>query len=90
MGVSVSARAFKRAVDRNLVKRRIREAYRLQNNTLKLHVRESAYNLDVFLVYSDHKMAEYETIAVSVEKLLDKLNQYFTAYIAEQGDGYER
>lgn len=90
MGVSVSARAFKRAVDRNLVKRRIREAYRLQNNTLKQNVRESEFNLDVFLVYSDHKMADYETIAVSVEKLLDKLNQYFTTYIAEKGDGHER
>ncbi len=30
MAVSVPKRLFKRAVDRNLMKRRIREAYRLQ------------------------------------------------------------
>jgi ribonuclease P protein component len=35
MGVSVGARYFKKAVDRNLIKRRVREAYRQNNIDVK-------------------------------------------------------
>lgn len=84
MGVSVSTRSFKKAVDRNLVKRRIREAYRQQNEELKVSVKNSGYSLDVFIVFSDHKMADYTILSDSTQKLLAKLHQYFTEFLNEQ------
>lgn len=84
MGVSVSTRSFKKAVDRNLMKRRIREAYRLQNTSLKSHVNDSEYSLDLFFVFSDNKLTAYADLAATTEKLLLKLDQYFIEYINAQ------
>ncbi len=88
MGVSVSTRSFKKAVDRNLVKRRIREAYRTQKGDLKLNVGSSGFTLDVFFVFTDHKMPDYQQLSTSIDSLLTKLNQYFTEHINEYTDDH--
>jgi len=73
MGVAVGTRNFKRAVDRNLLKRRVREAYRLQNEDLKQLVLASPIDLNVFFVYGDNQINDYATISNAVKKLLVKL-----------------
>lgn len=73
MGVAVGSRNFKRAVDRNLLKRRIREAYRLQKNELRASLLASGTVLEVFFVYGDNQIADYATISNVTKKILEKL-----------------
>lgn len=76
MGVSVGARNFKKAVQRNLLKRRIREAYRKQKHSLEALLQTSPYRMDLFLVYADKTESDYATIYVAVEKAIEKLKLY--------------
>jgi ribonuclease P protein component len=73
MGVAVGTRNFKKAVDRNLLKRRVREAYRLQKEELKQRLLASPFDLNLFFVYADNQINEYATISSAIKKMLDKL-----------------
>lgn len=63
--VSVPKKNFKRAVKRNLLKRRLREAYRLQKDQL-------AQGTDLLLVYSSAEIADFGTISAEVSKILGR------------------
>jgi ribonuclease P protein component len=54
-GVSVPKRNFKRAVRRNLLKRRIRESYRRQKALL-------GSGVDVLFVYTSREVLPYEAV----------------------------
>lgn len=78
-GFSVSTRYFKKAVDRNRIKRLMREAYRLQKNTLYNAVVASAKKLNVFFIYTGNELPEYELIfekmGASVKRLQKITNE---------------
>jgi ribonuclease P protein component len=78
MGVAVGTRNFKKAVDRNLLKRRIREAYRIQNTALKQQVLSSPFELSLFYIYGDNQIHEYANISLAIKKSLDKLQDLLT------------
>lgn len=65
---SVPKKCFKRAVKRNLIKRRIREAYRTQKNLLEEAV------ADIMFVWNSEKLADSVTIRAEVAGILTKIS----------------
>lgn len=71
--VGVSARNFKKASDRNRLKRQTREAYRLQKNELKALLEKNQKGLHLFLNYTSKSKEEYSVISASIGKIMEKL-----------------
>ena len=77
-GFGVSTKNFKKAVDRNRVKRLIREAYRLQKGTLQELLVEKNLHLVLFIIYSGKELPDFtlvsERIVISLHRLIHLVN----------------
>lgn len=71
-GITVPAKNFKKAVDRNRVKRLAREAWRLQKNELQQVLPEKNKGLDVFLIYTAKELPDYSLIEAKISTVLKK------------------
>ncbi len=65
-------RSFKRAHDRNKLKRRMREVYRLQKSELYAHLNENNKNVLLAFIYTGKKIEDYKLIEAAIVKLLDR------------------
>ena len=74
--VSVPKRLFKRAVKRNLLKRRIRESFRRQKGLL-------TGSFDILFIYSSPEVLPYEVIFADMGALLDAVSKKAGAQLAD-------
>ena len=68
---STPKKFHKRANKRNLVRRRTKEAYRLQKQVLTLHVGER--NVDLALIYSSAEVLSSKRIEHAVRRILETI-----------------
>lgn len=77
--VSVPKKIFKRAVKRNLLKRRIRESWRLQKETL------NTTGIDILFTYSTKEILKFEEVQAAVAKIIEKINKGTAQKISDNG-----
>ncbi len=85
--ISVSKRRFKKAVDRNFIKRRMREAFRLQKYNLVEFLEEHSLHLLLALQYigkgseMPRSTELYARMAVVLERLKDESSKLYLGKI---------
>ena len=67
--ISVPKKIFKRAVKRNLLKRRIRECWRKQKSTL-----QTKSGIDILFIYCTKEILSYEEIYQGISNIISRLN----------------
>ena len=79
--ISVPKKSFKRAVKRNLLKRRIRESWRKQK-----HMLTADSGSDILIMYPSKEIMSYEEIHTAVGAIIEKLNRTKRTKRADEGD----
>lgn len=75
IGVTASSRNFKHAVDRNRIKRLLREAYRHQKHELIQVVEAKGLQVSVFFIYLDKTLPTFEMLDDKMRYCLKRLRK---------------
>lgn len=72
-GVGVSTRNFKKAVDRNRIKRLLRECFRKEKSALQSALLQGNKKALVFFLYVGKEMPDYSFISRKMKKVIQLL-----------------
>jgi len=76
IAVSVGKRRFKHAVDRNIIRRKIKESYRL-NKSEFFELIPDNMSIDILFIYLDYNILDYDTINKALKASLEKITRNF-------------
>jgi len=71
---TVPKKKFKRAVDRNLLKRRMREAYRLNKSLIEEKNQSKLKELSIIFIYSSQEILGAEKIETAMLNFMNQQN----------------
>jgi ribonuclease P protein component len=73
IAISVSKRNFKSAVDRNKIKRLIRENYRLEKHILYQEYADNKQSIDILIIYIGTKIYSFRVFKEQLIELITKI-----------------
>jgi ribonuclease P protein component len=79
-GVGVGVKQFSKAVDRNKVKRLVREAYRLQKTAVQTQLEEKRLSMTVFFIYTGKEIPSYQDVYENIGNCLSRLSRLIQEY----------
>ena len=73
--IVVPKKQLKLASDRNIVRRRMKEAYRLNKSTIENSLKNKGKQLNIAIVYQNDKRLSYKVIEEKIKLILGRLRE---------------
>ena len=73
--IVVPKKQLKLAADRNIVRRRMKEAYRLNKSTIENSLKNKGKQLNIAIVYQNDKRLSYKVIEEKIKLILGRLRE---------------